>query len=77
MFNETFIRYRSQDWNTWNIKHEFLSKFILGANLPVTVGKYSIKIIFDIKIEIDIFKTSNVPNLNKVWALLILGLIWD
>ena len=35
--------------------------------------KYLIKIIFDIKIEIDIFEISNVPNFNKFGALLILG----
>ena len=75
MFNETFIRYRSQGRNTWNIKHEFLSYFILGVNLPVTVSKYFIKIIFDIKVEIVIFEISNVPNFNKFWAFLILGLI--
>ena len=34
------------------------------------------KIIFHIKIEIGIFETSNVPNYNKLWALLILGPIW-
>ena len=28
-------------------------------------GKYFIKIIFDIKIEISIFEISNVPNFNK------------
>ena len=34
---------------------------------------YLIKIIFDIKIEIGIFQISNVSNLNKFWAFLILG----
>ena len=41
--------------------------------MGITVGKYLIKIIFDIKIEIGIFDISNVPNFNKFWALLILG----
>ena len=45
-------------------------------NLGLTGGKYLIKIIFDIKIEIGIFKISNVPNFNKSWALLVLGQIW-
>ena len=31
---------------------------------------------FDIKIEIGIFEISNVPNFDKFWACLILGLIW-
>ena len=36
-------------------------------------GKYSIKIIFDIKIEIGISEISDVPNMNKFSARLILG----
>ena len=39
-------------------------------------GKYFLKIIFDIKIKIGIFEITNVPNFNKLWALIILGLIW-
>ena len=41
--------------------------------MGLTIGKYFIKIIFDIKIEIGIFEVSNVPIFNKFWALLILG----
>ena len=33
--------------------------------MGLTCGKYSIKIIFDIKMEICIFEISNVPNFNK------------
>ena len=33
-------------------------------------GKYFIKIIFDIKIEIGIFEILDVPNFNKFWAFL-------
>ena len=35
------------------------------TNLGLTGGKYLIKIIFNIKIEIGIFKITNVPNFNK------------
>ena len=38
--------------------------------------KILITIIFDIKIEIGIFKIPNVPNFNKFWAFLTLRLIW-
>ena len=44
--------------------------------MGLTSGKYFIKIISDIKFEIGIFKISNVPNLHKFLAFLILGLIW-
>ena len=33
--------------------------------MGLTGGKKFIKIIFDIKIKIDIFELSNVPNFNK------------
>ena len=33
--------------------------------MSVTVGKYLIKIIFDITIEIAIFEISNVPNFSE------------
>ena len=33
-------------------------------------GKYLIKIIFDIKIEIGVFQIPNMSNFNKFWALL-------
>ena len=56
----------SQDRNTWNIKYEF----------DLAAGKYFIKTIFDIKMEISIFETSNVPNFNQFWVFLILGPIW-
>ena len=55
---------------------KILSIFNLGTNLSLTGGKYVIKIIFDIKIKISIFKISNVLIFNKFWAFLILGLIW-
>ena len=35
------------------------------TKLGITGGKYFIKIVFDIKIKIGIFETSNVLNLNK------------
>ena len=37
--------------------------------MGLTGGKYFIKIIFDIKIEICVFEISNVPSLNKFWTL--------
>ena len=49
-----------------------LLKFEKNRNLI----KILITIIFDIKIEIGIFKISNVPNFNKFWAFLTLRLIW-
>ena len=39
-------------------------------------GKYLIKIIFVIKIEIGVFEISNVSHFNKFLALLILGPSW-
>ena len=42
-----------------------MSVFYLETNLGLTVGKYLIKIIFGIQIEVDIFEVSNVPNFNK------------
>ena len=53
-----------------------LGIFNLGTNLRLASGKYLIKIIFDIKIKIGIFDISNVPNLNKHWAFLILRPSW-
>ena len=47
-----------------------MSSFTFETNLVVTGGKYFIKIIFDLKIEICIFKTLTVPSLNKVFAAL-------
>ena len=46
-----------------------------GTNFGLTDGKYLIKIILDIKIEIEIFEISNVLNFNKLRTLLILGAI--
>ena len=45
------------------------------ANLGLTGGKYFIKIISDIKIEICIFKIC-VPSFTKFWVFLILEPIW-
>ena len=39
--------------------------FNFETNIGLTCGKYLIKIIFNIKIEIGIFEISNVPNFNK------------
>ena len=76
MLNETFVRYRNWDRNTWNIKQELLKIINLAVNLPLAAGKYFIKIMFDIEIEIGIFEILNVSNFNKFWAFIILGLIW-
>ena len=46
---------------------------ILGLIWP---GKYFIKFIFNIKIQIDILEILNVTNFNKFSALLVLGKIW-
>ena len=40
----------------------------IGTNLGLAGGKHSIKIIFEIKIEIRIFEISNVPNFSTIWA---------
>ena len=39
--------------------------FDFGTNLGLAGDKYLIKIIFGIKVEIDVFKISNVLNFNK------------
>ena len=44
--------------------------------MGITGGKYFIKINFDINIEISILEILDVPNFNKFWAPLILGLNW-
>ena len=44
--------------------------------MGLTGGKYFIKIIDNIKIEISIPKILYVPNLNKSGAFLVLGQIW-
>ena len=47
--------------------------FVLGTNLGQRSGKYLMKLIFDIKIEIGIFEISNVPNFDKSWAFFYFG----
>ena len=44
--------------------------------MGLTVGKYFIKTIFDIKIEIGTLETLDVPNFNKFRAFLVLGPFW-
>ena len=41
-----------------------------------TGGRYFIKVIFDIKIEIGILEILDVPNFDKILAFLILGPFW-
>ena len=36
-----------------------------GINMGLTGGKYFIKIIFNIAINIEVFEIFNVPNFNK------------
>ena len=46
----------------------YVNKFCslnLGMNLGLTIGKYFIKIVFDMIIEIGIFETSNVSNFSN------------
>ena len=70
--------------NFWNQNRDWVSRkinkswefFNVGTNLGLTAGNYLIKVIFEIKIEIGIFEIMNVPNLNKICELLILGTIW-
>ena len=42
-----------------------LSTFNFGTNLSQKSGKYLIKLIFDINIEIEMFEISIVLNFNK------------
>ena len=65
------ISINSGHFKFWNqqVKFEFPIPGLTG-------GKYFIKTIFDITIEIGIFERSNVPNFNKFWVLLMLGPIW-
>ena len=47
-------------------KFQWISSFFnFGSNLGLTGGKYLMKVIFGFKIEIGIFKISNVPNFSK------------
>ena len=39
--------------------------FNFGTNLGLTGAKYLIKIIFDFKIDINVFEILHVPNFNK------------
>ena len=50
--------------------------FNFGTNWGLTGDKYLMKIIFDIKIEIEIFEITIVSIFNKFRVLLILGPIW-
>ena len=50
--------------------------FNFGTNLSPAGGKYLIKIIFDMKIEIEIFEISLQPNFDNFRAFLILGPFW-
>ena len=47
--------------------------FWFWTNLGLAGGKYLIKIIFDIKTEMNIFEISMRPNFNKFWAFFTLG----
>ena len=51
-------------------------KFPILSLIWVYGGKYFIKAIFDIKIEIGILERSNIRNFNKFRALLTLEPIW-
>ena len=52
--------------------NKFWTLFLLDQLGP-TGGKYLIKFIFDIKIEIGMFEITIRPNFNKFWAFFILG----
>ena len=49
---------------------------MFGTTLGWAGGQYLIKIIFENKIEIDVFEIWILPNFNKFWVLLSLGPIW-
>ena len=59
-----------------DIYHKILSTFNFRTTSDRTGGKYLMKIIFDIKIEIGLFEIWNVLNFNKFWVLLLSRLIW-
>ena len=46
-----------------------MSTFNFGTNLGLTGGKYLIKVIFYIQIEIGLFEISSLPNFNKSWGI--------
>ena len=53
-----------------------LCTFKFGTNLSRTGGKYFLKIIFDIKIEIAVLEILDWPDFDKFWAFLILETFW-
>ena len=55
---------------------QILSIFNFGTSMILRAGKYLIKIIFDIKIEMGIFEISNVLNFNNFSEFLSLEPIW-
>ena len=55
----TYLKYQ-----IWQFQY-ILNTFNFGTNLGQIGGKYLIKIIFDIKIEVGILEISHVPNFNK------------
>ena len=73
--NELFL-YLSYSSHFSHTKTLILADLINGTNLGQAGVKYFIKIIFDIKIKIDIFEISNVLNFSNFWALLSMGSIW-
>ena len=58
-----FIRYFLSNFNFYQLKYYVF--FIWEPIIGLAIGKYFMKIIFDIKIEIMLFEISNVSNLNK------------
>ena len=53
--------------------YKLVSIFSFGTNLGLIGGEYLIKLIFDMKMEIEIF---DGLNFNKLKAFRILELIW-
>ena len=45
---------------------KFCPLLISGTNLDLIGGKYFIKIVFDIEIEIAVLEISNMSNFNKL-----------
>ena len=73
--NELFF-YLSYSPHFSHTKTSVLADLINGTNLGLAGGKYFIKIVFDIKIKIDIFEISNVLNFSNFWPLLSLRSMW-
>ena len=70
MYTDLDFNVKNHFYQIFSIKFEFLSIeimefFILEPIIGLAIGKYLIKTIFNIKIEIGIFEISNVSNLNK------------